>query len=160
MHCPVHGWHALTGAWHALPLPLRLCSALELLGTLLYVAVAFRLFDIVGPMMNVLSRLHHAACGLAVYVLSCAGHPITTQDSLPACRLGFSWAGLAPAGLRTQISRWSSAPPCPSSQILPGKPKNSQCRSNNRHHSQMGVNAQSVKSNWAKQKSSYLCPWM
>jgi hypothetical protein len=33
------------------------------------------------------------------------GHPIAMQDSLPACWLGVSWAGLAPAGFHSRISR-------------------------------------------------------
>jgi hypothetical protein len=33
------------------------------------------------------------------------GHPIAMQDSLPACWLGINWAGLAPAGFQSRISR-------------------------------------------------------
>src|SRR4029450_1178759 len=45
------------------------------------------------------------------------GHPIAVQDSLPACWLGVSWAGLAPAGFHSRISRGDRLrPPFPSSQ--------------------------------------------
>ena len=44
------------------------------------------------------------------------GHPIAMQDSLPACWLGVDWAGLAPAGFQSRISRDRLRPPFPSSQ--------------------------------------------
>ena len=44
------------------------------------------------------------------------GHPIAMQDSLPACWLGINWAGLAPAGFQSRISRDRLRPPFPSSQ--------------------------------------------
>src|SRR5262249_32903848 len=48
-----------------------------------------------------------------------AGHPAATQDSLPGCWLGLAWAGLAPAGLRSRISRrWCVCPPFLSSQTF------------------------------------------
>ena len=48
-----------------------------------------------------------------------AGHPAATQDSLPGCWLGLAWAGLAPAGLRSRISRrWYVCPPFLSSQTF------------------------------------------
>jgi hypothetical protein len=56
------------------------------------------------------------------------GHPIAMQDSLPACWLDVSWAGLAPAGFQSRISRGSPAtsfpiePGLPGAQIMYAKP--------------------------------------
>jgi hypothetical protein len=56
------------------------------------------------------------------------GHLIAVQDSLPACWLGVSWAGLAPAGFHSRISRGSPAtsfpiePGLPGAQILGARP--------------------------------------
>jgi hypothetical protein len=53
----------------------------------------------------------------ALSTLHGAGHPAAVQDSLPGCWLGVAWAGLAPAGLQSRISRrWCVCPPFLSSQ--------------------------------------------
>jgi hypothetical protein len=44
------------------------------------------------------------------------GHPTAMHDSLPACWLGMNWAGRAPAGCQSRISRDRLRPPFPSSQ--------------------------------------------
>src|SRR5262249_51964321 len=52
----------------------------------------------------------------ALSTLHDEGHPTAMQDSLPACWLGINWAGLAPAGFHSRISRDRLRPPFPSSQ--------------------------------------------
>jgi len=76
----------------------------------------------VGPTTHSLSGLYHAACLLAVYASWDGLLRRCTQDSLPACWLGFDRMGLSPTGLQSRLSRWHRLPPFLSSQASPGAP--------------------------------------
>jgi len=55
-----------------------------------------------------ISRLNHTAHHLAVYASSFES-PQSTQNSLPACWLGFDWTGLSPARFQIEFQFPSSS---------------------------------------------------
>ena len=90
LHRLVPGWHALTGTWHALPLGLR--STLELLGTLLCVAVAYPAWSLVLIVLSnigyVVAVVLNKLVAIALVVLPWCGSAPCTGPPGGACPCG------------------------------------------------------------------------